>query len=73
MVQGAMITRADILWLGISSAVSGALVGGLMLGIGMALAVHGQPWGFLLIIPGAPAAGGIGWVLARRLAKGLLF
>ncbi len=63
-----MITRGDIIWLGVSSGVTGGLVGGLMLGIGMALAANGQPWGFLLIIPGAPASGLIGWILARRLA-----
>ena len=66
-----MITRADILWLGISSGVAGGLVGGLMLGIGMDLAVHGQPWGFFLIIPGAPASALIGWLLSRRLARQL--
>ena len=66
-----MITRADILWLGISSGVAGGLVGGLMLGIGMDLAVQGQPWGVLLIIPGAPASGLIGWLLSRRLASQL--
>jgi len=64
-----MIKRSDIVWLGISAAVSGALVGGLMLGIGMALAAGGQPLGFLLIMPGVPVAGGIGWVLSRRLAR----
>jgi hypothetical protein len=64
-----MIRRSDIIWLGISSAVSGALVGGLLLGIGMALAAGGQPLGFLLIIPGAPIAGLIGWLLSRRLAR----
>ena len=66
-----MVTRSDILWLGISSGVTGGLVGGLMLGIGMDLAVHQQPWGFLLIIPGAPASGLIGWLLSRRLASQL--
>jgi hypothetical protein len=64
-----MIRRSDIIWLGISCAVSGALVGGLMLGIGMALAAGGQPLGFLLIIPGAPIAGAVGWLLSRRLAS----
>jgi hypothetical protein len=66
-----MIRRSDIIWLGISSAVSGALVGGLLLGIGMALAAGGQPLGFLLIIPGAPIAGLIGWLLSRRLARAI--
>jgi len=67
-----MITRGDILWLGISSGVAGGLIGGLMLGIGMDLVVNRQPWGFLLILPGAPAAGIIGWLQARRLALQLL-
>jgi len=64
-----MIKRSDIVWLGVSAAVSGALVGGLMLGVGMALAAGGQPLGFLLIMPGVPVAGAIGWVLSRRLAR----
>ncbi len=64
-----MIKRSDILWLGISSAVTGSLVGGLMLGIGMAMMIEHQYAGILLVIPGAPAAGLIGWVLSRRLAK----
>jgi hypothetical protein len=67
----AMISRGDIIWLGISSGVTGGLVGGLMLGIGMDLAVNGQPLGFLLIVPGAPASGLIGWLLSRRLARQL--
>ncbi len=66
-----MITRSDIVWLGISAAVCGSLVGGLMLGIGMAMAVTGHIVGILLIIPGAPAAGLIGWLMSRRLASQL--
>ena len=64
-----MITRSDIIWLGVSSAVGGALVGGLLLGIGLAMAVDKQPLGLLFITPGVPAAGAIGWVLSRRLAR----
>ncbi len=63
-----MITRGDILWLGIASGVTGGLIGGLMLGIGMDLIVNGQPLGWLLLAPGAPASGIIGWLMARRLA-----
>jgi len=66
-----MITRGDILWLGIASGVSGGLIGGLMLGIGMDLMVNGQPLGLILIMPGAPASALIGWLMARRLAKQL--
>ncbi|MCA7120210.1 MAG: hypothetical protein LGL72_12535 [Acidibrevibacterium sp.] len=66
-----MITRGDILWLGIAAGVSGGLIGGMMLGIGMDLAVNGQPLGLLLVAPGAPASGLIGWVMARRLARQL--
>jgi hypothetical protein len=66
-----MPTRADILWLGISAAVTGSLAGGLLLGIGLGLAANGQPLGFLLIVPAAPLAGLIGWLLARRPAAQL--
>ncbi len=66
-----MITRGDLLWLGIASGVSGGLIGGTMLGVGMALMVNGQPFGFLLLMIGAPASGLIGWLMARRLARQL--
>ncbi len=66
-----MIRREEILWLGIASAVSGSLVGGIMLGIGMDLVANGEYLGWLLLLPGAPAAGLIGWLLARRLAAQL--
>ncbi len=64
-----MIQRTDIVWLGISAAVTGSLVSGLMLGIGLGLATRGVYAGFLLVIPAAPAAGLIGWLLSRRLAR----
>jgi len=67
----AVVTREEILWLGIASGVSGGLVGGIMLGIGMNLIVGGEHLGWLLLLPGAPASGIIGWLLARRLAAGL--
>ncbi|HTW26164.1 MAG TPA: hypothetical protein VME92_03475 [Acetobacteraceae bacterium] len=66
-----MVSRGDILWLGIAAGVSGGLIGGLMLGIGMDLIVNGQPLGWLLLTPGAPASALIGWVMARRLAAQL--
>jgi len=64
-----MLKRSDIIWFGISTAVAGALVGGLLLGLGLSLAGNGQPIGLLFIVPATPIAGGIGWVLARRLAR----
>ncbi len=64
-----MITRGDIIMLGLSAGVIGSLVGGLMLGIGMSLVVAGANIGWLLLLPGAPAGGIAGWVLARRLAR----
>jgi len=66
-----MFNRGDLLWLGISSGVTGGLIGGMMLGIGMELMVNGQPLGLALICVGGPASGLIGWLLARRLAKRL--
>jgi hypothetical protein len=64
-----MITRADIIWLGVSAGVIGSLVGGMMLGIGMSLIVNGAPIGWLVMLPGAPVSAIPGWLLARRLAR----
>lgn len=66
-----MIQRQDIIWLGVSAGVTGGLVGGLMLGIGLGMVVNRIWGGFVFIIPGAPASGLIGWLLARRLATQL--
>jgi hypothetical protein len=63
-----MIKRSDIIWLGVSAGVTGSLIGGMMLGVGMDLIVNGQPWGWLLLLPAAPAAAVPGWLLARKLA-----
>ncbi|MGI3777344.1 MAG: hypothetical protein ACRYGC_08625 [Janthinobacterium lividum] len=52
-----------------SSGVVGALLGGLLLGIGMDLMVNGQPLGLLMVMPAAPLAAVPGWLLARQLAK----
>ncbi len=66
-----MITRGDILWLGIASGVTGGIIGGSMLGIGMDLMANGQPFGLVPIIIGGPSSAIIGWLLSRRLAKRL--
>ena len=66
-----MITRSDIIWLGLSSGVAGGLIGGLLLGIGLGLVVQGANIGWLLLMPAAPASGLIGWILARKLARQL--
>ena len=66
-----MVDRGDIVWLGIASGVTGCLVGGMMLGIGMDLIVNGQPLGWLLLLPGASVAAIPGWLLGLRLARQL--
>ena len=66
-----MITRGDLLWLGIASGVSGGLIGGGLLGMGLLLAVQGAPLGIVLVCIGGPSSGLIGWLLAKRLAKQL--
>jgi hypothetical protein len=66
-----MITRADLLWLGIASGVSGGLIGGLLLGLGLSLAADHQPIGLLILTPAAPVSGVTGWLMARRLAARL--
>lgn len=63
-----MITRGDIIWLGVAAGVSGGLIGGGMLGVGMALAINGAPIGILLVCIGGPCSALIGWLMARRLA-----
>ena len=64
-----MVTREDILVLGLTAGVIGSLVGGMMLGIGLGLVIGGQHLGWLLLLPAAPVAGMIGYLLARRLAS----
>ena len=63
------ITRGDIIWLGVASGTTGGLIGGLFLGIGIAMMLSGAPIGLLLICIGAPASALIGWLLSRRLAR----
>ena len=57
--------------LGLTAGVLGSLVGGLMLGVGLGLAVNGAHVGWLLVLPAAPVSGLLGYVLARRLARQL--
>ncbi|HVY14502.1 MAG TPA: hypothetical protein VHB27_04700 [Rhodopila sp.] len=66
-----MIERSDIIWLGVAAGVMGSLIGGMMLGIGLDLIVNGQPLGWLLLLPGAPASALPGYMLARKLARRL--
>jgi hypothetical protein len=66
-----MISRPDLLMLGISAAVTGSLIGGMLLGVGMFLAANGANIGWLLMLPAAPLSGLVGWLLARRLARQL--
>jgi hypothetical protein len=66
-----MITRSDIIWLGVAAGVTGSLIGGMMLGIGMDLIVNGAPGGWLLLLPAAPVAAVPGWLLARKLSRQL--
>ena len=66
-----MVTRAEILVLGLTAGVIGSLVGGLMLGIGLGLVTQGAHAGWVLVLPAAPAGGLLGYFLAKRLARGL--
>ena len=65
--------REEILLLGLRSGVTGALTGGLMLGIGLGLVVNGAHIGWLLVLPAAPLAGLIGLWQAKRTARRLGF
>lgn len=66
-----MVTRAEILILGLKAGVTGSLVGGLMLGIGLGLVVNNVHAGWVLVLPAAPAGGLLGYWLAKRLARQL--
>ena len=66
-----MVTRADILMLGITSSVSGGLIAGLLFGIGLGELLEGIHLGLILIVVAAPMSASIGWLMARRLAKQL--
>ncbi len=59
-----MASRGDILVLGLTAGVTGSLVGGMMLGVGMDLIAGGQPLGWLLLLPGGSGVG------ADRLSAG---
>ena len=56
---------------GLTAGVVGCLVGGLLLGVGLGLAVQGAHIGWLLVLPAGPVAGVLGYILARRLARKL--
>ena len=64
-----MIQRSDIIWLGVSAGVTGCLIGGMMLGIGMDLIVNGANVGWVLLLPAGPMGALPGWLLARKLAR----
>mgnify|MGYP001548961957 CR=1 FL=1 len=66
-----MITRGDILLLGLTASVTGALLGVAMLGSGMNLVSENINIGWLLMVPEAPCAAVIGWIHAKRLARRL--
>ena len=66
-----MVTRSEILVLGLTAGVMGSLVGGLMLGIGLGLVVNSVHAGWVLVLPAAPVGGLVGYWLAKRLAKQL--
>jgi hypothetical protein len=65
------VTREEILILGLTAGTMGSLVGGLMLGIGLGLVVNNAHIGWVLVLPAAPVAGLLGYLLARRLASKL--
>lgn len=64
-----MATREEILVLGLTAGVVGSLVGGMLLGLGFIAISQGVHMGWLLILPSAPISGGLGYLLARKLAK----
>ncbi len=66
-----MITRGDLIWMGIAAGVSGGLIGGLLIAIGLGLLLKHALLGFLVVVPAAPIACLPGYFMARRLANQL--
>ena len=64
-----MVTRAQLLVLGLTAGVTGSLVGGLMLGIGLGLVVNNVHAGWVLVLPAAPVSGLLGYWQGKRLAR----
>jgi len=64
--------REEILLLGLSAGILGALVGGLMLAVGLGMVTQNAHAGWVLVIPAAPVAGWIGYALGKRTLKRLL-
>ena len=71
VTQRRMISRGDILMLGVSAGVIGSVTGGLLLYSGMALIVSGANLGWLLLLPAVLVGAGIGWIMAHRVASRL--
>lgn len=66
-----MVERGEILWLGIAASLSGGLVGGLLLGIGVVIVLSGVGWGWLVMLAGVPASILPGWIMGYRLGRQL--
>lgn len=66
-----MVSRSDVLLLGLVSSVAGSLIGGLTFGIGLAEMLSGVHFGIVPMVLAAPVSGAAGYLMARRLAKQL--
>jgi hypothetical protein len=66
-----MISRNDLLWLGIGAGLAGGLVGGVLLGIGIALLLNGAIAGWVPLLASVPLSAAPGGLLAMRLAQQL--
>ena len=63
-----MVTRGEIIWLGVAAGTTGGLIGGMLLGAGLYVVAEGHASGMISICIGGPVSGLIGWLMARRLA-----
>jgi hypothetical protein len=64
-----MIQKRDILWLGAVAGLSGGLIGGILLGSGIALVLSGKGMGLFLVFLAVPLSAGAGYLIARGLAR----
>ncbi|MDE2006319.1 MAG: hypothetical protein KGI51_07120 [Rhodospirillales bacterium] len=63
-----MISRTDVMLLGFAAGLGGGLVGGVLLGIGIALILNGAMGGWIALLAGVPLSALPGFGLAWRLA-----
>jgi hypothetical protein len=66
-----MITRGEIIMLGIGAGVTGGIIATVMVTVGLDLIAAHANIGWLLLVPAAPVSAIVGWIMGRKLAAKL--